>query len=82
MPILSDQQHRSLTFWGMALIVSGLPLSLLLVSIGQFVLAGNWILEGKYKKRLTQFFTDPLGVALTSIYLLFILGMIHTQNMD
>ncbi len=82
MPALSDQQHRSLAFWGMALMVIGLPLSLMLVSIGQFVLAGNWLLEGNYKKRLVQFFTDPLCLVITSIYLLFLLGMIHTQNVE
>ncbi|MBL4586191.1 MAG: O-antigen ligase family protein [Flavobacteriales bacterium] len=82
MPIISDTQHRNLTFWGMALIAIGLPLSGFLISIGTFVLAGNWLLERDYKQRLKRFFTDPLSLIIVSIYLLFVVGMIHTENVD
>lgn len=64
----------------MAFIAIGLPLSVFLVSVGTFILAGNWILEGDYRKRLKQFFTDRLSLILISIFVIYLFGMIHTEN--
>ncbi len=77
---VSDNQHRNIVFWGMAMIAMGLPLSIFLVSVGTFVLAGNWLLEGQYVTRLKQFFTDPLSLILVSTFLFFCLGIIWTEN--
>lgn len=78
---LTDSQHRNITFLGMAMIAMGLPLSVFLVSVGTFVLAGNWLLEGQYKKRLKQFFTHPLSVVIVSIFLALCVGLLWTNNM-
>ncbi|MFM1876071.1 MAG: hypothetical protein RL266_1808 [Bacteroidota bacterium] len=80
MPLLQDQHHRNLAFWGMALIAAGLPLSVFLVSVGNIVLALNWLLQGNLRQRLTQFFTNPIGLSVSAVFLLFCLGLIHTQN--
>ncbi|MBP9152873.1 MAG: hypothetical protein KBF73_11365, partial [Flavobacteriales bacterium] len=82
MPKLTDNQHRNIAFGGMAMIVMGLPLSVFLVSVGTFVLVGNWLLEADYLKRLKQFFSDPLSLILVSIFLLFCIGMIWTENIS
>lgn len=82
MPKISDAHHRNLAFLGMALIALGLPLSKFAVSVGIFVLAGNWLLERDFRKRLKRFFTDPLSLITVSIYFLFVVGMIHTDNLD
>ena len=80
MPKLTDNQHRNITFWGMAMIAMGLPLSVFLVSVGTFVLAGNWLLEGKYLKRLKQFFRDPFSLIIVSTFLMFCVGLLWTEN--
>jgi hypothetical protein len=82
MPKLTDSQHRNIAFWGMALIAMGLPLSVFLVSVGTFVLAGNWLLERQYTKRLKQFFTDPLSLVIVSTFLMFCFGLLWTENID
>ena len=82
MPKLTDSQHRSIAFWGMAMIAMGLPLSIFLVSVGTFVLAGNWLLEGQYKKRLKKFFTNPLSLTLISVFVVFSVGTIWSQNVE
>lgn len=79
-PILKDQQHRNLSFWGMAMIAMGLPLSVFLVSVGTFVLAGNWLLEGNHIKRLKQFFTNPLSLAISSVFLIHCIGLFWTKD--
>lgn len=73
-------QHRNIAFWGMAMIAFGLPVSVFLVSVGTFVLAGNWLLEGQFQKRLKQFFSDPLSLILISIFLIHLVGMAWTEN--
>ena len=82
MPKLSDDQHRNLSFWGLACIAAGLPLSVVLVSVGLFILAGNWILEGRYRERTVRFFTDPLALIVSSVYILFVVGMFWTESVE
>ena len=82
MPILKDDHHRNLAFWGLMLIAVGLPLSVFLMSVGTFILAGNWILEGRYLERLKRFSTDPLSLALISVYALHLLGMLFTDDLS
>lgn len=79
-PKLSVAQHQNLAFWGMAFIAIGLPLSVFMVSVGTFILAGNWLLEGNYGQRLKQFFTDPLSLIVISVFVIYVFGMIHTEN--
>ncbi len=82
MPNLSESQHQNLTYWGMAIIAIGLPLSIFMVSTGTLVLAVNWILKGEFKGRLKQFFSDRVSVSFTVVFSLFILGMFFTENLD
>lgn len=77
---LTDQLHRNLAFWGLALIALGLPLSVFMVSVGTIVLAVNWLLEGNYLSRLQQFFKDPLSLFIVSVFLLYLVGMLYTEN--
>ncbi len=72
---LSEAHHRNLAFWGMTLIALGLPLSTILMSVGQFVLVGNWLLEGDLKRRAKQFFTHRLSLVLVSIFFIHLIGM-------
>lgn len=80
-PILKDQQHRSLAFWGLAMIALGLPVSVFLVSVGTFVLVGNWLLEGDHIKRLKAFFTNPLSLIISSLFLIHCLGLLWTEDL-
>jgi hypothetical protein len=82
MPTLKDQQHRSIVFWGLAMIAMGLPLSIFLMSIGVFVLAANWLLEGDYLQRLKNFFTNPLSLSISLLFLIHCLGLLWTEDFD
>lgn len=72
---LAEAQHREVAFWGLALVALALPLSVFLMSVGQFVLLGNWLLEGDHRRRLRQFFTHPLGFVLSSVWVIHLIGM-------
>ena len=60
----------------------GLPLSNVLMSISQFILAGNWVWEGNYKVKLRRFWDNKAAVLFASIYVLHLLGLIYTTEMD
>jgi len=79
---LSEANHRDLAFWGMALIALGLPLSTILMSVGQFVLIGNWLLEGDIKRRLRQFFTHRLSLVLSSVWFIHLVGMAWAPDLQ
>lgn len=78
---LSEARHRDLAFWGMALIAVGLPLSTILMSVGQIVLLVNWVLERDLRRRLRQFFTHPLGLVLSSVWSMHMVGVLWAPDL-
>jgi hypothetical protein len=78
---LTDSQHRDIAFWGMVLIALGLPLSTILMSVGQFVLIGNWLLERDFRRRLGQFFTNPLSLVLCSVLFIHVVGVVWANDL-
>lgn len=51
-------------------------------SVPQFILLGNWIIEGDYKRKLQLLKTNKLFWIITSIYLLHLIGMFYTQDIN
>ena len=74
--------HRSLYLLGLATIACGLAWSNLLMSLGQFILIGNWIIEFRFKEKWKTFLTNPLIIALLSLYLLHLLALLWTNDFD
>jgi O-antigen ligase len=58
----------------------GIPILNPIMSIGQFLLAGNWLLEGRFKERLSDLFSNKLALVLISLFLLHVLGMAWTET--
>lgn len=81
MPLLQDQTHRNIAFWGMTMIALGLPLSIFLMSVGLIVLIANWLLEGGILTKLKRFFTDPLSIAVSSLFLFYCLAMLWSTDL-
>jgi hypothetical protein len=67
-------------YTGLLLLVTGLPLSLFLMSIAQFVLLAAFIMEQNYRQRLQDFLLNPPALVLTGLYLMHVGGLIFTQN--
>lgn len=74
--------HRTLYLLGLATIVCGLAWSNALMSIGQFILLGNWIIELGFKNKLKRLKENNLIWVLISIYLLHLLGLLWTENFE
>jgi hypothetical protein len=67
-------------YTGLLLLVTGLPLSLFLMSVAQFVLLAAFIMEQNYRQRLQDFLLNPPALVLTGLYLMHLGGLIFTEN--
>ena len=74
--------HPYLHFTGLLLMVVGLPFSLLLMSLSQFFVVGNWILEADFKTKWNRFKSQRLAWMLCGIFILLLPGLLYTQNMN
>lgn len=72
--------HSSIYFFGLALIVVGMPLSNFLMSLSQFVLLGNWLIEGDIKSKLKSFRQNKTAVIVCSFFLLPLLGLFYSSD--
>lgn len=78
--LVPDNRHRDLAFVGLAIVAIGLPLSVFLMSVGQLVLIGNWLLEGDHQRRLRQFFIHPLALVLSSVWFMHLVGILWSPD--
>lgn len=74
--------HSSIYFVGLSLMIISLPTSRFALSVAQFVLVGNWLLEGKFKKKFTALITNIPALILISLYLLHVAGLIYTSDIN
>ncbi len=83
---LSEHQlsllHRNLYLLGLMTLACGLGWSNALMSIGQFIIGGNWLLEGRYLEKLQVIKNDRRVQLLISIWLVVLLGFLWTENFD
>ncbi len=62
--------------------VAGLPFSLLLMSLSQFFLLGNWILEGDYRNKWRQFTSNRAAVLLCCLFLFLLPSVAWSSNWE
>ncbi len=62
------------------MIAAGLPFWLLLISVAEFALVINWLLEGNLKTKWNSFLKQPAALGLTAIFLLHIVGLLWTNH--
>ncbi len=67
---------------GILLITASLPLSKFGMSLGQFIIAGGWLLGGSIGAKFAKAFRQPVVWVLWGIYFLHLLGLWNTVNFD
>lgn len=72
--------HRKLYITGIVLIALGMPVSTFLMSVGQFFVVGNWLLEGNFIEKIKRYTQNKIALILTSITLLQLIGLIYTSD--
>jgi hypothetical protein len=82
MSLLKKEQHRQIYFLGIVLLAASVPLSRYFMSVAQFILLGNWLLEGSLKSRIKSFLSNAPALVFSSIYLLHVAGLFFTSDWD
>ncbi len=72
--------HTWIHYTGILLMIAGLPFSVFLMSLSQFFLAGNWILEGGYKDKITRFTNNGPALLLSGIFMLNAISYLWSEN--
>jgi hypothetical protein len=72
--------HRLIYFVAFILLAISIPLSRFGMSVAQFLLIGNWLLEGDIKNKIKKFVNNKAALALASLYLLHIVGLLYTSD--
>lgn len=70
-----------LLFFGLCLLVTGLPVSLFLTSLSQFVIAGSFFLEGNLINKIKRFAGNKTALLFVSIWILHVIGLFWTQDL-
>jgi hypothetical protein len=78
--LLPQKFHFYIFTFSLILLVIGLPLSKFLMSLSQIILISNWLLEGNLKNKLTSFFKNKAALAVTSLLLLHLIGLLYTSD--
>jgi len=73
--------HRTLYVGALALIALSMPVSPFGISMGSFLLAGNWLAEGAFRTKWQTLKNRPGLLLFISIFFLCLAGMIHTSNL-
>ena len=79
---LNSRQHRWVYLFSIALIMIGLPFSVALISIGEMVLAANFLLEGRRKERLAILKKTKSIWLFTGLYLMHLIGLLWTTDVS
>lgn len=79
---LTANTHAKINIFGIALMLTALPLSMFLMSIAQFVLAINLVWEGNFKHKLITFIKSKPALIFSSLFLLHLLGLIYTSDFN
>lgn len=74
--------HHKIYFFGLILVVIGLPLSKILMSCGQILLVGNWLIEGGLKNKFKVFLKNKTALVISSVFLLHLIGLIYTTDFN
>jgi hypothetical protein len=72
--------HKNAFLFGLFLVIVGMPLSKFLMSVGQFVLLANWILESDFKRKWQVMKTSKVLWVISSFYLLHLIGLLWTSD--
>lgn len=74
-------RNNYLYVFGLIVLVTGLPLSLFLISISQFILAGSFLLEGNLKEKFSRFARNKAALLLAGIWFMHVAGMLWTSDL-
>ena len=75
-----EQFHNGVYVGGLALIAATLPVSVYFMSVAQLLIAGNWILQGRFPEKLRRYLANKPALVFSSVYLLYVIGFFYSSD--
>lgn len=63
-------------------IIAGLPWANFLMSLGQFILLGNWILEFNFVEKVKRYSKNKVAILITVLFLIHVVGLLWTTDYE
>ena len=73
--------HQSIYFVSLSLFVISLPSSRFLLTLSEVLLIVNWLAEAGFRSKFRKFFACRPAVAFILIYLLYVVGLLWSEDM-
>jgi len=73
--------HRYIFLFGISILGGAMLFGEVSTSVAQFILFGNWLLEGKFRWKLQTLKSNRVFWVLASLYLLHLAGLLYTDSM-
>ncbi len=80
--MFSEKIHRYLFLFGIFSLAFGVMMGTVPTSVPQFILLGNWIIEGDFKRKWNQLRSTKLFWIIISLPLIHIFGLLYTTDME
>ena len=78
--MFSEKTHRYIYLFGLCSLAFGMMMGTVPTSVPQFILLGNWLMEGDFKRKWQQLKTNKLFWIVSSLFFAHLFGLIYTQN--
>lgn len=79
--MFTERIHRYIFVFSLILLAVSMPFSVFLMSVSQFLLATNWILELDFKAKWKRLIDNKPAQFLIGLFLLHLLWMLNSSNM-
>lgn len=80
--MFSKKIHRYLFLFGIFSLAFGMMMGTVPTSVPQFILLGNWLIEGDFKRKWSQLKTNKLFWIITSLFLIHVFGLVYSEDMS
>ncbi|MBK7818787.1 MAG: hypothetical protein IPJ60_15500 [Sphingobacteriaceae bacterium] len=80
--VFSDKIHRTIFLFGCCALFLGVMLGTVPTSVPQFILLGNWILEGKFFAKWEKLKSNKLFWVLGAIFFIHVIGLFYSENLQ
>lgn len=80
-PLTRARVHNGVYLFALGVLVCCLPLSRYVLSVSQFLLALNWLVEGRFSEKISTLRKKPGVLIFISIILLYFAGVAWSANM-
>lgn len=79
--MFSEKIHRSIFLFGAFSFGFGMMVGAVPTSVPQFILLGNWLIEGNFKNKWQQLKPNKIFWLLTAVFAMHVLGMLYSGDL-